>query len=201
MNTYYRTVKAISQIATLNDVIEYNPETGVATNINTNKDMSFVNLNNLAFFSPINEFTLDQPIFKLGDLVSYKYGATPKSIYEIIKIDRTVKCLNRGIKVTYRYTIKDVNTGKEYRDTSDCYMSPLRYYYFINSNCQVHRATVTNSEADIYRKLTKNWYNTKEEADAVLDALFMKNFNCNRNDFHYNFGNMNGAEILNKIQW
>lgn len=72
-----------------------------------------------------------------------------------------------SIKNKFKVAVLDFN-GKLYEVELDKIFS-YKEYFFINSSGEVHKAVETKDEyADTFRKKTKNYYETKEDAQKVL---------------------------------
>ena len=136
-------------------------------------DVSWINVNNEDYFKNVTKAAnnLNEPIFKVGEEVRTK--RFENTIFKILEIKAQTVYKEGSIYNIYRYVIKLKN--KEYT-LNESEIIKINKYWFINSEGRVNEVELKNDERDVWRKMTGNFFNTKEEAKAYVDNVWKNKF-------------------------
>lgn len=136
-------------------------------------DVSWINVNNGDYFKDITTATnnLNEAFFKVGEEVkTTTFGETKFKIYEI----KEQMIYYAGVIYNkYKYIVG--TKSKKYTLTEN-QLIKINKYWFINSEGRVNEVELKNDERDVWRKMTGNFFNTKEEAKAYVDNIWKNKF-------------------------
>ena len=136
-------------------------------------DVSWINVNNGDYFKDITSATnnLNEAFFKVGEEVkTTTFGETKFKIYEI----KEQMIYYAGVIYNkYKYIVG--TKSKKYTLTEN-QLIKINKYWFINSEGRVNEVEMKNDERDVWRKMTGNFFNTKEEAKAYVDNVWKNKF-------------------------
>lgn len=136
-------------------------------------DVSWINVNNGDYFKDITSATnnLNEAFFKVGEEVkTTTFGETKFKIYEI----KEQMIYYAGVIYNkYKYIVG--TKSKKYTLTEN-QLIKINKYWFINSEGRVNEVELKNDERDVWRKMTGNFFNTKEEAKAYVDNVWKNKF-------------------------
>ncbi len=136
-------------------------------------DVSWINVNNGDYFKDITTATnnLNEAFFKVGEEVkTTTFGETKFKIYEI----KEQMIYYAGVIYNkYKYIVG--TKSKKYTLTEN-QLIKINKYWFINSEGRVNEVELKNDERDVWRKMTGNFFNTKEEAKAYVDNVWKNKF-------------------------
>lgn len=112
---------------------------------NEERKFPFIDIHNVRFFEPFTEK------FKSGDFVKFE-----KVVYEVVSFDNGQK----------KYDLCFIGSNKfAFKGVAEKYLEKVEMYYFLSSKGIVQSAvTDKDEEADRWRKLTNNFFLTKQEA-------------------------------------
>ena len=136
-------------------------------------DVSWINVNNEDYFKDVTKVVnnLNEPIFKVGEEVRTK--RFENTIFKILEIKAQTVYKEGSVYNIYRYVIKLKN--KEYT-LNESEIIKINKYWFINSEGRINEVELKNDEKDVWRKMTGNFFNTKEEAKAYVDNVWKNKF-------------------------
>ena len=136
-------------------------------------DVSWINVNNEDYFKDVTKVVnnLNEPIFKVGEEVRTK--RFENTIFKILEIKVQTVYKEGSVYNIYRYVIKLKN--KEYT-LNESEIIKINKYWFINSEGRINEVELKNDEKDVWRKMTGNFFNTKEEAKAYVDNVWKNKF-------------------------
>ena len=136
-------------------------------------DVSWINVNNEDYFKDVTKVVnnLNEPIFKVGEEVRTK--RFENTIFKILEIKAQTVYKEGSVYNIYRYVIKLKN--KEYT-LNESEIIKINKYWFINSEGRICEVELKNDEKDVWRKMTGNFFNTKEEAKAYVNNVWMNKF-------------------------
>ena len=136
-------------------------------------DVSWINVNNEDYFKDVTKVAnnLNEPIFKVGEEVRTK--RFENTIFKIFEIKAQTVYKEGSVYNIYRYVIKLKN--KEYT-LNESEIIKINKYWFINSEGRINEVELKNDEKDVWRKMTGNFFNTKEEAKAYVNNVWMNKF-------------------------
>ena len=136
-------------------------------------DVSWINVNNEDYFKNVTKAAnnLNEPIFKVGEEVRTK--RFENTIFKILEIKAQTVYKEGSIYNIYRYVIKLKN--KEYT-LNESEIIKINKYWFINSEGRINEVELKNDEKDVWRKMTCNFFSTKEEAKAYVDNVWKNKF-------------------------
>ena len=136
-------------------------------------DVSWINVNNEDYFKDVTKVVnnLNEPIFKVGEEVRTK--RFENTIFKILEIKAQTVYKEGSVYNIYRYVIKLKN--KEYT-LNESEIIKINKYWFINSEGRINEVELKNDEKDVWRKMTGNFFNTKEEAKAYVNNVWMNKF-------------------------
>ena len=136
-------------------------------------DVSWINVNNEDYFKDVTKVVnnLNEPIFKVGEEVRTK--RFENTIFKIIEIKAQTVYKEGSVYNIYRYVIKLKN--KEYT-LNESEIIKINKYWFINSEGRINEVELKNDEKDVWRKMTGNFFNTKEEAKAYVNNVWLNKF-------------------------
>ena len=136
-------------------------------------DVSWINVNNEDYFKDVTKVVnnLNEPIFKVGEEVRTK--RFENTIFKIIEIKAQTVYKEGSIYNIYRYVIKLKN--KEYT-LNESEIIKINKDWFINSEGRINEVELKNDEKDVWRKMTGNFFNTKEEAKAYVNNVWLNKF-------------------------
>ena len=136
-------------------------------------DVSWINVNNGDYFKDITSATnnLNEAFFKVGEEVkTTTFGETKFKIYEI----KEQMIYYAGVIYNkYKYIVG--TKSKKYTITEN-QLIKINKYWFINSEGRICEVELKNDEKDVWRKMTGNFFNTKEEAKAYVNNVWMNKF-------------------------
>ena len=136
-------------------------------------DVSWINVNNGDYFKDITSATnnLNEAFFKVGEEVkTTTFGETKFKIYEI----KEQMIYYAGVIYNkYKYIVG--TKSKKYTLTEN-QLIKINKYWFINSEGRVNEVELKNDERDVWRKMTGNFFNTKEEARAYVNNVWKTKF-------------------------
>lgn len=136
-------------------------------------DVSWINVNNGDYFKDITTATnnLNEAFFKVGEEVkTTTFGETKFKIYEI----KEQMIYYAGVIYNkYKYIVG--TKSKKYTLTEN-QLIKINKYWFINSEGRVNEVELKNDKRDVWRKMTGNFFNTKEEAKAYVDNIWKNKF-------------------------
>ena len=136
-------------------------------------DISWINVNNEDYFKDVTKVVnnINEPIFKVGEEVRTK--RFENTIFKILEIKAQTVYKEGSVYNIYRYVIKLKN--KEYT-LNESEIIKINKYWFINSEGRINEVELKNDEKDVWRKMTGNFFNTKEEAKAYVNNVWMNKF-------------------------
>ena len=136
-------------------------------------DVSWINVNNEDYFKDVTKVVnnLNEPIFKVGEEVRTK--RFENTIFKILEIKAQTVYKEGSVYNIYRYVIKLKN--KEYT-LNESEIIKINKYWFINSEGRINEVELKNDEKDVWRKMIGNFFNTKEEAKAYVNNVWMNKF-------------------------
>ena len=136
-------------------------------------DVSWINVNNEDYFKDVTKVVnnLNEPIFKVGEEVRTK--RFENTIFKILEIKAQNVYKEGSVYNIYRYVIKLKN--KEYT-LNESEIIKINKYWFVNSEGRINEVELKNDEKDVWRKMTGNFFNTKEEAKAYVNNVWMNKF-------------------------
>ena len=136
-------------------------------------DVSWINVNNKDYFKDVTAAAnnLNEAFFKVGEEVkTTTFGETKFKIYEI----KEQMIYYAGVIYNkYKYIVG--TKSKKYTLTEN-QLIKINKYWFINSEGRVNEVELKNDERDVWRKMTGNFFNTKEEAKAYVDNIWKNKF-------------------------
>lgn len=136
-------------------------------------DVSWINVNNEDYFKDVTKVAnnLNEPIFKVGEEVRTK--RFENTIFKILEIKAQTVYKEGSVYNIYRYVIKLKN--KEYT-LNESEIIKINKYWFVNSEGRINEVELKNDEKDVWRKMTGNFFNTKEEAKVYVDNIWKNKF-------------------------
>lgn len=145
----------------------------IKTGNNEFLDVSWINVNNEDYFKDVTKVAnnLNEPIFKVGEEVRTK--RFENTIFKILEIKAQTVYKEGSVYNIYRYVIKLKN--KEYT-LNESEIIKINKYWFVNSEGRINEIELKNDEKDVWRKMTGNFFNTKEEAKAYVDNVWKNKF-------------------------
>lgn len=145
----------------------------IKTGNNEFLDVSWINVNNEDYFKDVTKFAnnLNEPIFKVGEEVRTK--RFENTIFKILEIKAQTVYKEGSIYNIYKYVIKLKN--KEYT-LNESEIIKINKYWFVNSEGRINEVELKNDEKDVWRKMTGNFFNTKEEAKVYVDNIWKNKF-------------------------
>ena len=157
-------------------------------------DVSWINVNNKDYFKDVTAAAnnLNEAFFKVGEEVkTTTFGETKFKIYEI----KEQMIYYAGVIYNkYKYIVG--TKSKKYTLTEN-QLIKINKYWFINSEGRVNEVELKNDERDVWRKMTGNFFNTKEEAKAYVDNIWKNKFGNLKEELlnEYSFNTM--KQMLN----
>lgn len=157
-------------------------------------DISWINVNNEDYFKDVTKVVnnLNEPIFKVGEEVRTK--RFENTIFKIIEIKAQTVYKEGSVYNIYRYVIKLKN--KEYT-LNESEIIKINKYWFINSEGRINEVELKNDEKDVWRKMTGNFFNTKEEAKAYVDKVWKNKFGNLKEELLYTYTFKTMIQMLN----
>ena len=157
-------------------------------------DISWINVNNEDYFKDVTKVVnnLNEPIFKVGEEVRTK--RFENTIFKIIEIKAQTVYKEGSVYNIYRYVIKLKN--KEYT-LNESEIIKINKYWFINSEGRINEVELKNDEKDVWRKMTGNFFNTKEEAKAYVDNVWKNKFGNLKEELLYTYTFKTMMQTLN----
>ena len=157
-------------------------------------DISWINVNNEDYFKDVTKVVnnLNEPIFKVGEEVRTK--RFENTIFKILEIKAQTVYKEGSVYNIYRYVIKLKN--KEYT-LNESEIIKINKYWFINSEGRINEVELKNDEKDVWRKMTGNFFNTKEEAKAYVDNVWKNKFGNIKEELLYTYTFKKMMQILN----
>lgn len=145
----------------------------IKTGNNEFLDVSWINVNNEDYFKDVTKVAnnLNEPIFKVGEEVRTK--RFDNTIFKILEIKDQTVYKEGSVYNIYRYVIKLKN--KEYT-LNESEIIKINKYWFVNSEGRINEVELKNDEKDVWRKMTGNFFNTKEEAKVYVDNIWKNKF-------------------------
>lgn len=145
----------------------------IKTGNNEFLDVSWINVNNEDYFKDVTKVAnnLNEPIFKVGEEVRTK--RFENTIFKILEIKAQTVYKEGSIYNIYKYVIKLKN--KEYT-LNESEIIKINKYWFVNSEGRINEVELKNDEKDVWRKMTGNFFNTKEEAKVYVDNIWKNKF-------------------------
>ena len=136
-------------------------------------DVSWINVNNKDYFKDVTAAAnnLNEPIFKIGEEVrTTTFGET---IFKVSKIKAQMVYDEGVILNKYKYIV-DVKNKKH--TIAENQLIKINKYWFINSEGRISEVELKNDEKDVWRKMTGNFFSTKEEAKAYVNNVWKTKF-------------------------
>ena len=136
-------------------------------------DVSWINVNNKDYFKDVTAAAnnLNEPLFKIGEEVrTTTFGET---IFKVSKIKAQMVYDEGVILNKYKYIV-DVKNKKH--TIAENQLIKINKYWFINSEGRISEVELKNDEKDVWRKMTGNFFSTKEEAKAYVDNVWKNKF-------------------------
>lgn len=157
-------------------------------------DISWINVNNEDYFKDVTKVVnnLNEPIFKVGEEVRTK--RFENTIFKILEIKAQTVYKEGNVYNIYRYVIKLKN--KEYT-LNESEIIKINKYWFINSEGRINEVELKNDEKDVWRKMTGNFFNTKEEAKVYVDNVWKNKFGNLKEELLYTYTFKKMMQILN----
>ena len=158
-------------------------------------DVSWINVNNKDYFKDVTAAAnnLNEPLFKIGEEVrTTTFGET---IFKVSKIKAQMVYDEGVILNKYKYIV-DVKNKKH--NIAENQLIKINKYWFINSEGRISEVELKNDEKDVWRKMTGNFFNTKEEAKAYVNNVWKTKFGSLKEELmnDYTFSTM--MKMLNK---
>lgn len=157
-------------------------------------DVSWINVNNEDYFKDVTKVVnnLNEPIFKVGEEVRTK--RFENTIFKILEIKAQTVYKEGSVYNIYRYVIKLKN--KEYT-LNESEIIKINKYWFINSEGRINEVELKNDEKDVWRKMTGNFFNTKEEAKVYVDNIWKNKFGNIKEELIYTYTFKTMMQTLN----
>ena len=157
-------------------------------------DVSWINVNNEDYFKDVTKVAnnLNEPIFKVGEEVRTK--RFENTIFKILEIKAQTVYKEGNVYNIYRYVIKLKN--KEYT-LNESEIIKINKYWFINSEGRINEVELKNDEKDVWRKMTGNFFNTKEEAKVYVNNVWKNKFGNLKEELLYTYTFKKMMQILN----
>ena len=136
-------------------------------------DVSWINVNNKDYFKDVTAAAnnLNEPLFKIGEEVrTTTFGET---IFKVSKIKAQMVYDEGVILNKYKYIV-DVKNKKH--TIAENQLIKINKYWFINSEGRISEVELKNDEKDVWRKMTGNFFITKEEAKAYVNNVWKTKF-------------------------
>ena len=136
-------------------------------------DVSWINVNNKDYFKDVTAAAnnLNEPLFKIGEEVrTTTFGET---IFKVSKIKAQMVYDEGIIRNKYKYIV-DVKNKKH--TLAENQLIKINKYWFINSEGRISEVELKNDEKDVWRKMTGNFFSTKEEAKAYVNNVWKTKF-------------------------
>ena len=136
-------------------------------------DVSWINVNNKDYFKDVTAAAnnLNEPLFKIGEEVrTTTFGET---IFKVSKIKAQMVYDEGVILNKYKYIV-DVKNKKH--TIAENQLIKINKYWFINSEGRISEVELKNDEKDVWRKMTGNFFSTKEEAKAYVNNVWKTKF-------------------------
>lgn len=158
-------------------------------------DVSWINVNNKDYFKDVTAAAnnLNEPLFKIGEEVrTTTFGET---IFKVSKIKAQMVYDEGVILNKYKYIV-DVKNKKH--TIAENQLIKINKYWFINSEGRISEVELKNDEKDVWRKMTGNFFSTKEEAKAYVNNVWKTKFGSLKEELmnDYTFSTM--MKMLNK---
>lgn len=166
----------------------------IKTGNNEFLDVSWINVNNEDYFKDVTKFAnnLNEPIFKVGEEVRTK--RFENTIFKILEIKAQTVYKEGSIYNIYKYVIKLKN--KEYT-LNESEIIKINKYWFVNSEGRINEVELKNDEKDVWRKMTGNFFNTKEEAKVYVDNIWKNKFGNIKEELIYTYTFKTMMQTLN----
>lgn len=157
-------------------------------------DISWINVNNEDYFKDVTKVVnnLNEPIFKVGEEVRTK--RFENTIFKILEIKAQTVYKEGNVYNIYRYVIKLKN--KEYT-LNESEIIKINKYWFINSEGRINEVELKNDEKDVWRKMTGNFFNTKEEAKVYVNNVWKNKFGNLKEELLYTYTFKTMMQTLN----
>ena len=157
-------------------------------------DISWINVNNEDYFKDVTKVVnnLNEPIFKVGEEVRTK--RFENTIFKILEIKAQTVYKEGSVYNIYKYVIKLKN--KEYT-LNESEIIKINKYWFINSEGRINEVELKNDEKDVWRKMTGNFFNTKEEAKVYVNNVWKNKFGNIKEELLYTYTFKKMMQILN----
>ena len=136
-------------------------------------DVSWINVNNKDYFKDVTAAAnnLNEPLFKIGEEVrTTTFGET---IFKVCEIKAQLVYNEGVIYNKYKYIV-DVKNKKH--TIAENQLIKINKYWFINSEGRISEVELKNDEKDVWRKMTGNFFSTKEEAKAYVNNVWKTKF-------------------------
>ena len=150
-------------------------------------DVSWINVNNKDYFKDVTVAAnnLNEPLFKIGEEVrTTTFG---EIIFKVSKIKAQMVYDEGVIRNKYKYIV-DVKSKKH--TLAENQLIKINKYWFINSEGRISEVELKNDEKDVWRKMTGNFFSTKEEAKAYVNNVWETKFGSLKeelmNDYTFN---------------
>ena len=102
---------------------------------------------------------LNEAVFKVGEEV--KTTAFGETIFKVCEIKAQLVYNEGVIYNKYKYIVGTKNRNHTLAENQ---LIKINKYWFINSEGRICEVELKNDEKDVWRKMTGNFFNTKEEA-------------------------------------
>ena len=157
-------------------------------------DISWINVNNEDYFKDVTKVVnnLNEPIFKVGEEVRTK--RFENTIFKILEIKAQTVYKEGSVYNIYKYVIKLKN--KEYT-LNESEIIKINKYWFINSEGRINEVELKNDEKDVWRKMTGNFFNTKEEAKVYVNNVWKNKFGNLKEELLYTYTFKKMMQMLN----
>lgn len=166
----------------------------IKTGNNEFLDVSWINVNNEDYFKDVTKVAnnLNEPIFKVGEEVKTK--RFENTIFKILEIKAQTVYKEGSVYNIYRYVIKLKN--KEYT-LNENEIIKINKYWFVNSEGRINEVELKNDEKDVWRKMTGNFFNTKEEAKVYVNNVWKNKFGNLKEELIYTYTFKTMMQMLN----
>ena len=136
-------------------------------------DVSWINVNNEDYFKNVTKAAnnLNEAVFKVGEEV--KTTAFGETIFKVCEIKAQLVYNEGVIYNKYKYI---VGTKSRNHTLAENQLIKINKYWFINSEGRICEVELKNDEKDVWRKMTGNFFNTKEEAKAYVNNVWKTKF-------------------------
>lgn len=157
-------------------------------------DVSWINVNNKDYFKDVTAAAnnLNEPLFKIGEEVrTTTFGET---IFKVSKIKAQMVYDEGVILNKYKYIV-DVKNKKH--TIAENQLIKINKYWFVNSEGRINEVELKNDEKDVWRKMTGNFFNTKEEAKVYVNNVWKNKFGNLKEELIYTYTFKTMMQMLN----